>query len=150
MASFHGRYDYSVDTKGRVNVPAKFRKALSPEADDTFIVVRGPKNCLRAYPKDVWERGRGAELDALPETPENNLLKSVIFGSSIDSALDVQGRITLSPTLMGAAGIAKEVTLVGVSSYIEIWDTAKYNEYSGSAGNFDEMFYKVGSGLAGL
>jgi len=149
MASFRGRYDYSVDAKGRVNIPAKFRKALSPEAEETFIIVRGPENCLRAYPKDVWESGREAELAALPETHENNRIKSVIFSSLIDSTLDLQGRVTLSSTLMGIAGIAKEVTLVGVSSYIELWDTAKYNDYISSAGNFDDMFYRVGSGLAG-
>ncbi|MCL2182746.1 MAG: division/cell wall cluster transcriptional repressor MraZ [Chitinispirillia bacterium] len=144
MATFRGKYDFSIDSKGRVNIPAKFRKALSPEADDTFIIVRAPGNCLRVYPRDVWEKGREAELAELPETPDNNRLKSVIFSSLIDAQLDSQGRVMLSQTLMDIAGITKDVTMVGVSSYIEMWDTARYEQYTVSAGDFDNLFYAGG------
>jgi MraZ protein len=148
MASFRGRYDYSIDSKGRVNIPAKFRKALTPEADDTFVIVCASEKCLRAYPKDVWENGREAELTALPDTPDNIKLKSITFSNLIDDRLDAQGRARLSAKLMEFAGITKDVTMVGVASYIEMWDTERYKNYVSSAGDFDELFYKVGRELA--
>ena len=56
MSRFRGRYDYTIDAKGRVNIPSKFRKSLSPEAAETFVICQGPGRCLRAYPQDVWDR----------------------------------------------------------------------------------------------
>jgi len=149
MASFRGRYDYQLDAKGRVNIPAKFRKALSPEAEETFIIVRAPGGCLRAYPKDVWEQNE-AKLAALPPTAESDRLKREIFGSLIDSTLDVQGRVSLSAGLMAKAGIKKEVTLVGTLSYIELWDSARYEECTSSDEDFDAAFYSVEARMAGL
>jgi len=149
MASFRGIYDYQLDTKGRVNIPAKHRKSLSPEAEETFIIVCAPGGCLRAYPKDVWEKYE-AKLVALPETPKNDWLKDMIFSSLTEATLDVQGRVMLTPTLIKWAGITKEVTLVGSISYVKLWDTAKYYEYLSSGGDFDEAFYAAGAGLGGL
>jgi len=153
MASFRGKYDYQLDAKGRVSIPAKFRKALTPEAEDTFIIVCAPGGSLRAYPKDVWETYE-SRLAALPETPKNNWIKTVMFAIQIESTLDVQGRVLLSPELMKRAGITKEVVLVGMLSYVGLWDKAKYDEYLASDGNttdskFDEVFYEVMAGLAG-
>jgi MraZ protein len=143
VASFFGNYDYSVDAKGRVNIPSKFRKSLSAEDEERFFVVRGPKNNLRAYPKAAWDK-RADKLSALPETPRNLSLKQMIFGNLSDSTLDVQGRIMLTPDLMDYAQITKEVTLVGMSEYIELWETGKYKEHiGGSPKDFDEAFYAV-------
>jgi MraZ protein len=54
MSSFKGSYEYSVDNKGRVNIPARLRKYVSPEANDTFVITRGYDACLFVYPLDVW------------------------------------------------------------------------------------------------
>lgn len=154
MGSFHGKYDYSIDAKGRVNIPAKFRKALTPAAGDTFIIVRAPGKCLRAYPKDVWEVC-GAELSARPDTPENITYKRMLFSTLSDSTLDTHGRITLTPAQMQVAGIAKDVTLVGMESYIELWDMQAHQQLFGMAGgdaadDFDAAFYNsVKTGLVG-
>jgi MraZ protein len=142
MANFRGCFDYSVDAKGRVNIPAKFRKVLSPEAEETFIITRGPNNCLRAYPKDAWER-REAEMDARSETRDDLRHKRLNNFYQAESPLDAQGRVALTSFLMKEASIVKEVTLIGMSSYIELWDTAKFREYINSSDDFDEMFYKV-------
>ncbi|MFP4012870.1 MAG: division/cell wall cluster transcriptional repressor MraZ [Chitinispirillaceae bacterium] len=148
MGRFRGRYDYSIDAKGRVNIPAKFRKALCPEAEETFVVVRGPSNCLRAYPRDLWDTYE-SELASRPETPQTVRHKRLLFSILSDSTLDGQGRITLSAAQMKVAGIAKEVTLVGQATYIEIWDTARYEEYLGMADDFDDVFFQsVETGLA--
>jgi MraZ protein len=150
MVSFYGSFDYSVDAKGRVNVPAKFRKALSPEAEDTFIVTHGPGGCLRAYPKDVWNR-RMAKFAALPATPDNDRVRRFISGTSSDSVLDVQGRIMLTAAQMKYAQITKDVTIIGdMQGYIELWDSARYREHISSMPDFDTLIYSVEAQLANI
>jgi MraZ protein len=144
MGPFLGRFDYSIDAKGRVNIPAKFRKGLNPDAEDTFIICRAPNGCLRAYPKDLWKE-REDELSSLAETPEGLKLKRQIYSTLSESTLDAQGRVTLSPVQMNLAGIAKDVTLIGESNYVEIWDTGKLNAYLGEpdSDGFDDAHFKI-------
>jgi MraZ protein len=141
MPGFHGRYDYSVDIKGRVNIPAKFRKALVPEAADTFIVCRAPGGCLRAFPQNAWHT-YVAELTSRPETPETVRHKRLLYDTVSESTLDAQGRIMLMPNQMTIAGIKRDVTLVGQEYFIEIWDTARYAAYLGDDADFDTIFFQ--------
>ncbi len=141
MSRFRGRYDYTIDAKGRLNIPAKFRKVLSLDAEDTFVVCRGPDGCLRAYPQDGWDRYED-ELESRPQTPETIRFKRQLYGTLSDSKLDSQGRIMLSTRQIEMAGINKQVTLVGERSYVEIWDTARYEEYLGRGDDFDQVFYE--------
>lgn len=141
MAGFHGKYDYSIDVKGRVNIPAKFRKSLAPDAADTFIICRAPNKCLRAYPQNVWS-AYVAELNSRPETIETLTYKRKLYATVSESTLDAQGRIMLMPNQMSVAGITKEVSLVGHENYIEIWDTARYTEYLSGDDDFDAVFFQ--------
>jgi MraZ protein len=142
MAFFRGRYDYSIDDKGRVNIPAKFRKSLAPEADETFVICRAPDGCLWAYPQDAWEKFEDS-LEKMSLTKEGNKFQRMIQNSLSDSKIDKQGRVTLSPMQMELAGIGKSVTLIGRRRYIEIWDTQRFEQYSGSGDDFDDVFYKA-------
>ncbi|HAJ79879.1 MAG TPA: cell division/cell wall cluster transcriptional repressor MraZ [Fibrobacteres bacterium] len=147
MSRFHGRYDYTVDEKGRLNMPAKFRKSLNPEADETFVICRAPGGCLRAYPQDVWDNYE-KELASRPQTPETLRHQRLLYSTLSDSTLDGQGRITVTSTQMQLASIDKNVTLVGQNGYIEIWDTEKFNSYIGNAADFDDVFFQsVEAGL---
>jgi MraZ protein len=141
MGFFHGRFDYSIDSKGRVNFPAKFRKVFRPEAAETLIICRAPDGCLRAYPRDLWDTYE-AELATRPETPETLRHKRLLYNTLSDSTIDAQGRISLTPAQMTIAGIAKEVTLIGQANYVEIWDTSKYETYLGNTDDFDSVFYQ--------
>jgi MraZ protein len=142
VTKFHGSYSYSIDNKGRVNIPARFRSILNPAAHETFIICRGPDNSLRAYPNDLWEIYE-EELSARPETPETLRHKRLLYNTLTDSTMDSQGRITLSAKQMETAGITKEVTLVGQAKYIEIWDTDRYTKYQQQyEGDFDQMFFQ--------
>lgn len=139
MSSFRGSYDYSIDSKGRINVPAKFRKALNPEAEETFVIVPAPDKCLRAYPLDSFKRFE-QELDSRPQTPATTQLRRSIFSNAKESSLDAQGRIALSPRQIEIAGVAANVTLVGEGGYIEIWDTERHAQYLSTI-DFDAVFY---------
>jgi len=140
LSRFRGSFEYSVDEKGRINVPAKFRRCLNPAADDTFVVSRGPEGCLRAYPQDIWNSYED-KLNAQPQTKENVQKLRILYRSVSDSKLDGQGRVTLSPLQLKIAGITKNVTLVGNSQFIEIWDSERYNSVVGEDEAFDELFY---------
>ena len=147
MSHFHGRFDYTVDDKGRVNMPAKFRRSLNPQAAETFVICRAPDGCLRAYPQDVWEQYE-QELSARPQTPETLRHQRLLYSTLSDSVLDAQGRITLGASQMHIASITKNVTLIGQNGYIEIWDTDTFNAYAGTAEYFDEVFFQsVEAGL---
>jgi MraZ protein len=141
MSSFRGRFDYTIDAKCRVNIPAKFRKVLSQDANDTFIICRSPGGCLRVYALNVWSRYEN-ELAARPQTPEALRHKRLLYSSLTDSTLDAQGRISLTTLQMQMAGITKNVTLIGQNDYIELWDTDSFNMYVGGQDDFDEVFFK--------
>jgi MraZ protein len=141
MPGFHGKYTYSIDIKGRVNIPAKFRKSLLPEAADTFVICRAPGGCLRAFPQNNWH-AYVAELNARPETPETVRHKRLLYDTASESTLDTQGRITLMGNQLAIAGITKEITLVGHEQYVEIWDPARYQNYLGDDTDFDAVFYQ--------
>ncbi len=147
MSRFRGEFNYSIDAKGRINIPAKFRKALSPEANETFVICGAPDKSLRAYPQDAWERYED-ELALRPQTPETlrhiRLLRSTVK----DSKLDSQGRIILSAKQIAFAKIKKNITLIGHYGFIEIWDTERYLENLGDGEDFDRFFYEsVETGL---
>lgn len=147
MSRFRGRFDYSIDEKGRVNIPAKFRKMLAPEAEETFVICRAPDGCLWAYPQDAWEKFEDS-LDAMPVTREANKFQRQIQNSLTDSQLDKQGRIALTPLQMEIAGITKDVTIIGRRHYLEIWDTKRFEGYTGPGDDFDSAYYAaVQSGI---
>jgi MraZ protein len=150
MSRFRGRYDYAVDEKGRVNIPAKFRKALSPEANETFIICRAPNGCLRAYAQDVWNKYED-ELSSRPQTPETLRHQRLVYNTLAESTLDTQGRVSLTTLQMTMVGLKKNITLIGQNGYIELWDTDRFNMYVGNQEDFDEVFFKsVESGVRGI
>jgi MraZ protein len=140
MARFRGRYDFSIDQKGRINIPSKFRKLLSPAAEETFIVCRAPDGCLWAYPKDEWERFE-EKLEKMPMTREVNRFQRAIQNTVSDTTLDKQGRVALTPLQMKIAGINKDVSIIGRGSCLEIWDTGKFEAYTSNSEDFDEVYY---------
>ena len=142
MAKFRGRYDFSIDQKGRVNIPSKFRKLLSPDAEDTFVICRAPDGCLWAYPKDRWEKFEDA-LEKMPMSREVNKFQRTMQNTVSDSTLDKQGRIFLTPLQTRIAGIEKDVSIIGRGSYLEIWDTQRFEAYTSASEDYDELYYRT-------
>ena len=142
MAKFRGRFDFSIDQKGRINVPSKFRKLLSPEADETFVICRAPDNCLWAYPMDEWEKYEDS-LIAKPASRDNDKFQRIMQNTLNDSTLDKQGRISLTPLQIKTAGIVKDVSIIGRGRYLEIWDTGRFEKYVENGEDYDETYYKM-------
>jgi len=123
MAGFKGQADYSVDAKGRVALPAKMRRVLSPAANDTFVITRGIEQCIYLYPLDVWDRKEAEEFENLNqyETETRAMLRSM-YRWADEETLDAQGRVSISKRLIEFAGITDKVTILGALDRIEIWN----------------------------
>ncbi len=128
---FRGEYSHSVDPKGRLIIPSKFRELLGEE----FIVTRGLDGCLFVYPMNEWEEFE-AKLKKLPLTDKNaRAFARFMTAGATSCEFDKQGRILLPATLRAFAGIEKDVILAGLLSHIEIWSEERWKENN----NYDEI-----------
>lgn len=124
ISMFMGEYRHTVDPKGRLIIPSRFRGSLGAE----FVVTRGLDGCLFVYPMDSWE-AYVEELRKLPLTDKNaRLFTRFIIAGAATCELDRQGRILLPVTLREFAGIDKDVLLAGMLDHIEIWNEERWKE----------------------
>ncbi|MCK9409247.1 MAG: division/cell wall cluster transcriptional repressor MraZ [Bacteriovoracaceae bacterium] len=129
MSSFKGSFHYTVDNKGRINIPAKMRKNLSPEANNSFVVTRGFESCIFVYPNDEWAK-RELELGKLQQTkPQDRFFTRMLLQYATDTELDGQYRIVLSKDLIQYANIQSEVFILGAFDRIEVWNPEEYKKY---------------------
>jgi len=124
---FRGRFEYTIDEKGRISLPAKFREALSANFDERLIITSFD-NCLWAYPMPEWQAIE-EKIAALPQfRSEVKALQRVFVSGAADCPLDKQGRIVIPPTLRDYAELKKEVVFVGMTKRIEIWSKEKWDQ----------------------
>lgn len=120
---FLGRYAHSLDAKGRLAIPARFREALA----EGVVVTRGIDRCLALYPMAAW-RPLAEKIDALPiADPDARNFRRMVFAEAAHLELDSQGRILLPPELRRYAGLEHEVYVVGVNTSIEIWSPERWD-----------------------
>ena len=129
MSYFKGCEIFSLDNKGRVNVPSKMRKALSPEAEDTFTVTRGVDQCIVAYPNDEWKKYalRLQELNQFD--PKNRYVIHTINMWCDEVVIDAQQRIMLPKRLLEFAEIETKIIIVGMIDHIAFWNPDLHDEY---------------------
>lgn len=126
---FIGEYHHTLDGKGRLILPARFRSSLG----ERCIATRGLDHCLFVFPMDEWS-SLEQKLRSLPLTkPEARSFTRFFFSGATECELDGQGRILISPSLREYAGISKEVAIIGVSGRIEIWAEERWTAYCNKA-----------------
>jgi MraZ protein len=131
---FMGEYGHSLDTKGRLIIPSKFREALG----DKFVITRSLDPCLCVYDMPAWERFV-QKLSGLPyNTRKQRELVRFFMSSATEVEPDKQGRILLPQKLRTHAHIEKNVVLLGVGARIEIWDPETY-ENDGISDDMNEI-----------
>lgn len=119
---FLGRHAHTVDAKGRMAVPARFRDALA----EGLVLTRGIDRCLALYPLVAWQP-LAEKISALPiSDPDARTFRRLVFAEAVDLALDGQGRILLPPELRAYAGIDREALVVGVHTSVEIWSPERW------------------------
>ncbi|MEY8559520.1 division/cell wall cluster transcriptional repressor MraZ [Jeotgalicoccus halotolerans] len=133
---FMGEYKHNLDTKGRIIMPSKFRELL----DGQFVITRGLDRCLFAYTEEEWSRIE-EKLKTLPLTKKDaRKFTRLFFSGAAAVEIDKQGRINISQNLREYAGLTKDCTVIGVSSRIEIWDSAAWEDfYTESEDNFEDI-----------
>ncbi|MBE6157315.1 MAG: division/cell wall cluster transcriptional repressor MraZ [Firmicutes bacterium] len=128
---FMGEYHHSIDDKGRLIIPSKFRNDLG----DEFVITRGIENCLFAYPKDNWEKIVN-KLETLPFTKKDARTFTRFFLSGATVAeFDKQGRINITSPLISYANITKECVIIGTGDRLEIWALEEWDNFFDSAKN---------------
>ena len=119
--SFTGESHNSIDQKNRLSIPAKYRKALSPVNNNTFVLTRGFDKCLILYPLDEWKKVEG-QLGSLSsiKVRHRNFVRSIVR-CAIHVKYDSQGRIAIPDNLLQYAKIDSNVAVIGMIKKIEIW-----------------------------
>lgn len=148
MASFKGTYKYSVDNKGRINIPAKMRKQLSDDSKDHFVITRGFDKCLFLYPLDVWLKLEEKLQNLTEFNSDHRFLGRQIYSIAEDVSLDIQARIVIPSELREYAQIENEVLIIGVANRIEIWNPEVYEEYiQNQTSSFEDVAERVMTNL---
>lgn len=128
---FMGEYNHTIDTKGRIIIPSKFRDTLG----DDFVITKGLDGCLFVYDKTEWQVFE-EKLKSLPLTNKDarQFVRFFLAGAALVE-VDKQGRVLIPLVLREFAGIEKDTVLIGVGSRIEIWSKEKWNDVD----SFDDM-----------
>lgn len=123
---FLGTYTPKLDEKGRFFLPAKFREEL----DEGLVITRGQEHCLAVYPMSTFvEMTREIAKGSVSVKKVRDYQRMLAAGAS-DTAADKQGRVMVPPMLRRYAGLGKVIVIVGAITRIEIWDAARWEEYS--------------------
>lgn len=120
-----GEFHHTIDEKGRLTIPSKFRSELGEE----FILTRGLDKCLFIYSKREWEKIVN-KLSALPFTKKDarDFLRFFLSGATV-CEFDKLGRIVITSPLQNYAGLTKEVVIIGVNERLEIWSLESFNNF---------------------
>jgi MraZ protein len=113
----------TLDGKGRITVPARWREQLVDSVNGQLVVAKNPDGCLSLYPLPVWETFE-ADLMLLPQ--EHDTWRRIFIGSATDVEIDSASRVLIPPELRAWAGLDREVKFMGVGLHFELWDQARY------------------------
>jgi MraZ protein len=132
---FTGQYTHSIDAKGRVAIPARFRLPLEEGA----VAVKWAENCIGLYPRSAYEQ-LAQRLAGVPLNDEKGRkVARFVFGNSFDVEADAQGRILLAMPLRNWAGLTGEAVMVGARDHVEIWSPARWAAFENNIESGDEF-----------
>ena len=123
---FLGNFSYTLDSKGRLTIPSRFRDELPPE----IVVTRGLDRCLTVYPIDVWKK-LSQQVTSLPlADPRGRALRRSFFSDAVNTELDRQGRVLIPDRLRDYAGLelTSVVVIVGLDKLIELWNPERWQK----------------------
>lgn len=145
---FLGSFKYSIDSKGRVSIPAKLRKFVDPKSNDAFVMTRGTTKCIDIYPMNFWEELVQNKLNQLNSfEPQEAMFLRMFLQQAAEDKLDSQARLLIPKNLIEYAEINKEVLILGAIKKIEIWNPQNYEEYLKSSElSYEEIAKQVMGG----
>ncbi|HET9252140.1 MAG TPA: division/cell wall cluster transcriptional repressor MraZ [Candidatus Eisenbacteria bacterium] len=128
MATFRGSYQHSIDHKGRVSIPARFRRVLGGE-NDTVVILRGLDTCVWLYSVEEFQRFEDRLRARSVGDEATRRFQRMLLVDSRDETLDAQGRVAIPPRLIAHAQLEKDVLVIGVMDRMEIWNPALFEQY---------------------
>ena len=139
--TFIGEYSYTLDSKGRINIPSKFRQVLSEDNKSTFVISRGMDECIYVYPLTQWKEIEESlrRLSSLSVTNRTFVRNTARYASP--STFDKQGRITLTSALIDYSGLKKNVKIIGMVNKMEIWNPSKLKRIDKDAHDINNTSY---------
>ena len=142
IKKFMGEYNHSLDSKGRLIVPSKFRELLG----DEFYVTKGLDPCLVAYTPEKWQEVLDSLEEQLPTNFRNGReMRRYLIGGSAEVEIDKQGRVLIPGNLRQFAHLEKNLVLVGAGDYFEIWDEQAWQQIN----SFDSIS-EIAEAIPGL
>ncbi|HYY06852.1 MAG TPA: division/cell wall cluster transcriptional repressor MraZ [Candidatus Limnocylindria bacterium] len=140
--AFRGTFDYSLDAKNRLTVPAKFRAQLA----DGLVLAKGLERCVAVWTPDAFDAYTTQALaDFHPLSPQAEKLNRFFSANSLDAELDSAGRVMIPAFLLEHAGLGKEVVVTGVGNRLEVWDREAWADYNAAlAGDVAEITSLLG------
>jgi MraZ protein len=121
---FQGASALHLDAKGRLSVPTRHRDVLSATAAGQLTITRHPDGCLMIFSRPEWEKFR----ERIAQVPMSaQWVKRIFLGNAMDVEMDGTGRILISPELRAATGISKDVVMLGLGNYFELWDKTTHD-----------------------
>ena len=141
---FYGEYEHSIDKKGRLIIPSKFRESFKEYDIEKFYITRGLDKCLFLFTENEWKT-QESRFKSLPFTKsEARKFNRMYFSGASQIDCDGQGRILIPKYLKDFAGIKRDVVIIGVSSRMEIWSKDVWSAYyDGSKELYEEIAEKV-------
>ena len=141
---FYGEYSHSIDRKGRLILPSKFREVAKANFIEKFFITRGLDKCLFMFSEEEW-RAQENKFKAISFTKqESRTFNRLYFSGAVDITPDKQGRILLPQYLKDFADIKKDIIIVGISNRIEIWADNLWKEFYGnSRQSFEQIAEKL-------
>jgi MraZ protein len=135
VSTFLGSYTYALDDKGRVSLPAPFRRGME---DPRFVLLQVYPPALSLYPERAWREVEGRLRNLLRDQPESRSWVMKVLANAVEVSPDAQGRILVPSKLQEAAGLESQVLLVGMIDKVDLWNPA---DFDGEAGE-DDMFQR--------
>ncbi|MBM2814222.1 MAG: hypothetical protein HW421_984 [Ignavibacteria bacterium] len=144
MGALIGQEIHAIDSKGRVSIPSKMRKALEPDANETFIVTKGYDKCLFAYPLNEWKKKEEFFKKLDQNNPDHRFILRTFLPFCVEVKLDTQQRIQLTKDLIEEADIKEKVKIIGILDHIEIWNPDNFSTYKNSRSeSFEDIVAKA-------
>ncbi|MBR2778957.1 MAG: division/cell wall cluster transcriptional repressor MraZ [Firmicutes bacterium] len=142
---FNGRYNHTIDSKGRIIIPSKFRSGL----EGVFMLTKGLDGCLFIITMDEWDSFREKIREISISSDQGRAFTRYFFSNAVDCELDKQGRLNIPQDLLDHAKISKDVVTIGVDTRVEVWSKEVWEAYCStpmfSSENIAENMRMVGA-----
>jgi len=144
---FYGEHEHSIDRKGRLIIPAKFREVFKENYVERFFVTRGLDTCLFVFAEDEWRKQESRFKSLSFTSSEARKFNRLYFSGACEVTCDKQGRILIPEYLKEFARIKRDVVIVGVSDRMEIWSKERWHEfYQGTQSDFEKIAENIFGG----